>query len=237
MVNGELEAAFVLHRRPYRETSLIVDFLTLNHGRLSAVARGAGRASNRWQAELQPFHPLRISWRGHRPLKTLTGSESTAPALALKGNRLFCGFYLNELLQRLLTEAEPTPGLFSAYLDALEKLAGVDAVMEPILRRFEQRLAAELGFGISWDQSMDTGRVVREDARYGFDPGRGILETQQGILGDIPGWQLLAMAADDLSDPGVLRTAKQLMRYLMDHLLQGRPLHSRRLFSQKGGQQ
>lgn len=236
-MNGELEAAFVLHRRPYRETSLIVDFLTLNHGRLSAVARGAGRAGNRWQAELQPFHPLRVSWRGRQPLKTLTGSESTAPALLLTGNRLFCGFYLNELLQRLLTEAEPAPGLFSAYLDALEKLAGADEGLEPVLRRFEQRLAAELGFGISWGQAMDTGSEVHESNRYGFDPARGVLEMERGILGDIPGWQLRALSGDDLSDPRVLKTAKHLMRHLMDHLLQGRPLHSRRLFSQKGAQQ
>jgi DNA repair protein RecO (recombination protein O) len=223
--------------RPYRETSLILDFLTLNHGRLSAVARGAGRAGNRWQAELQPFNPLRLSWRGNRPLKTLTGSEATAPALDLKGNRLFCGFYLNELLQRLLTEAEPAPGLFSAYLNALEELVRPDAPMEPILRRFEQYLAAELGFGISWDQATDTGNAVHSDRRYGFDPGRGILETERGVLAGIAGWQLLALAGDDLSDPKVLRLAKQLMRYLMDHLLQGRPLHSRRLFSQKGVQQ
>ena len=237
MPGGELEAAFVLHRRPYRETSLIVDFLTLNHGRLSAVARGAARAGSRWQAELQPFQPLRVSWRGHRPLKTLTASEATASALSLKGNRLFCGFYLNELLQRLLTEAEPAPGLFSGYLNALEELTDPDAPMEPVLRRFEQHLAAELGFGISWDRATDTGNAVHGGGQYGFDPGRGILESERGVLDGIPGWKLLALAADDLSDPGVLRLAKQLMRHRMDHLLQGRPLHSRRLFSQKGAQQ
>ena len=237
MPGGELEAAFVLHRRPYRETSLIVDFLTLNHGRLSAVARGAARAGNRWQAELQPFQPLRISWRGHRPLKTLTGSEATAPALPLQGNRLFCGFYLNELLQRLLTEAEPAPGLFSAYLDALEELAAAEVAVEPVLRRFEQQLAMELGFGISWDQSMDTGNAVKAGGSYAFDPGRGILENEHGLLDGIAGRHLLELAADDLSDPTTLRLAKQLMRLLMDHLLQGRPLHSRRLFAQRGGKQ
>lgn len=236
-MKGELEAAFVLHRRPYRETSLIVDFLTLNQGQVSAVARGAGRPGNRWQAELQAFQPLRISWTGNRSLKTLTGSEATASALRLEGNRLFCGFYLNELLQRLLTEVDPAPGLFSAYLTALEQLSCSSQPMEPVLRRFEQHLATELGFGILWGQAMDTGEPVRGEARYGFDPRRGVLETERGILNDIPGWQLLALAGDELSDPRVLRTAKQLMRYLMDHLLQGRPLHSRRLFSQKGAQQ
>lgn len=236
-VRSELEAAFVLHRRPYGETSLIVDFLTLGQGRLSTVAKGAGRSGSRWQADLQPFHPLRISWSGRRPLKTLTGAEATASALGLNGNQLFCGFYLNELLQRLLSESEPAPLLFSAYLDALEQLAHSEVAMEPVLRRFEQHLVRELGFGISWTQTTDTEAGVRADGVYGFDPGRGVLEQSRGVLSAIPGWQLRALAEDRLEDPQVLKTAKQLMRRLIDHLLQGRPLHSRRLFSQQGAQQ
>lgn len=233
----ELEAAFVLHRRPYRETSMIVDFLTLNHGRLAAVAKGASRSGSRWQAELQPFHPVRISWTGRGSLKTLIGSEATAPAVALAGNRLFCGFYLNEVLQRLLSEAEPAPDLFSTYLDALEQLADPQVPMEPVLRRFEQYLARELGFGISWIQTTDTGAPVQLGTRYGFDPGRGVLEQSQGTLNGIPGRLLLALDEGRLDDPEVLKIAKKLMRCQMDHLLQGRPLNSRRLFWKQGAQQ
>ncbi len=232
----QLDPAFVLHRRPYGETSLIIDLFTLHHGHFSAVARGAGRARSQWQAELQPFRPLRVSWSGRQSLKTLRHGEATAPPLALAGDRLYCGFYLNELLQRLLTEAESVPGLFSVYLDTLETLADRQAPVEPALRRFECRLAAELGYGVSWDRAGDTGEAVVPGRQYAFHPESGILAAGDGRIGAIPGEHLLAMASDELEDPAVLRLAKQLTRSLIDYLLQGRPLHSRRLFTRQGRQ-
>ena len=230
----QLDPAFVLHRRPYGETSLIVDLFTLHHGHFSAVARGAARPRSQWQAELQPFRPLRISWSGRQSLRTLRHAEATAPALALTGDRLYCGFYLNELLLRLLTEADPAPDLFSVYLDTLEQLAGGSVGLEPILRRFEYRLAGELGYGISWDRAGDTGEPVQAGRYYAFDPAQGVMAYAHGPFGGIPGEHLLALAADELDNPSVLRLAKRLMRSLVDHLLQGRPLHSRRLFVRQG---
>lgn len=232
----QLDPAFVLHRRPYGETSLIVDLITLHHGHFSVVARGAARPRSQWQAELQPFRPLRVSWSGRQSLKTLRHGEATAPPLALSGNRLYCGFYLNELLQRLLTDAEPAPGLFSAYLDTLEKLADGDAPVEPALRRFEYHLVVELGYGINWARTGDTGEPVEAGRQYAFHPASGVLAASEGSVGGIPGEQLLALASDELDNQAVLRMAKQLMRSLIDHLLQGRPLHSRRLFARQGRQ-
>ncbi|KAA8978541.1 MULTISPECIES: DNA repair protein RecO [Gammaproteobacteria] len=230
----QLDPAFVLHRRPYGETSLIVDLFTLHHGHFSAVARGAARPRSQWQAELQPFRPLRTSWSGRQSLRTLRHAEATAPALALSGDRLYCGFYLNELLLRLLTEADPAPDLFSVYLDTLEQLAGGSAALEPTLRRFEYRLAGELGYGISWDRTGDTGDPVQPDRVYAFHPAQGVLADGHGPVGGISGEHLLALAADELDNQAVLKVAKRLMRSLVDHLLQGRPLHSRRLFARQG---
>lgn len=232
----QLDPAFVLHRRPYGETSLIVDLFTLHHGHFSAVARGAARPGSQWQAELQPFRPLRVSWSGRQPLKTLRQGEATAPPLALANDRLYCGFYLNELLQRLLTDAEAAPGLFSVYLDTLEQLAGGEMLVEPALRRFEYRLVAELGYGISWERTSDTGEPVEAGQRYAFDPANGVLAAHEGRIDAIPGEHLLALASDELDNQAVLRLAKQLMRSLVDYLLQGRPLHSRRLFARQGRQ-
>lgn len=232
----QLDPAFVLHRRPYGETSLIIDLFTFHHGHFSAVARGAARPRSQWQAELQPFRPLRVSWSGRQALKTLRHGEATAVPLALAGERLYCGFYLNELLQRLLTEAEPVPELFSAYLDTLELLDREDAAVEPALRRFEYRLATELGYGINWERASDTGQPVEAGRHYAFHPAQGVLAATEGSLGGIPGEQLLALASDQLDNREVLRLAKQLMRSLVDHLLQGRPLHSRRLFARQGRQ-
>ncbi|MEQ6885871.1 DNA repair protein RecO [Salicola sp. Rm-C-2C1-2] len=230
----QLEPAFVLHRRSYGETSLIVDLLTLNHGHFSVMARGAARLRSQWQGELQPFRPLRVSWSGRQSLKNLRHAEATAPALSLAGDRLYCGFYANELLVRLLTEADPAPELFSAYLATLEQLAAEDVALEPLLRRFEYQLAGELGYGISWDRVGDTGEPVQAGRTYAFHPGQGIMAQGYGPVGGIPGEHLLALAADELETQVVRRLAKKLMRSLIDHLLQGRPLHSRRLFTRQG---
>lgn len=231
----EDEPAFVLHRRPYRETSFIVDLFSYHHGAMSAVARGAGRAGRAWKAELQPFQPIRVGWQGRHELKTLTAAEATAPPIPLRGERLYCGFYMNELLQRLLTDSEAAPALFSAYLDALETLAETEQPLEAPLRRFEWALACELGHGFSWDWVADTGKPVEAAQFYAFDPRQGIMAEGYGKAGGLPGSALLVLANGDMGAPNARRTAKQIMRQLMDHLLQGRPLHSRRLFSGKGG--
>lgn len=228
------EPAFVLHRRPYRESSLLVDLFTLNQGAVSVVARGAGRGSSTWSAELQPFQPLRVGWKGRGSLKNLVAAESSARPLQPAGHRLYCGLYLNELLQRLMAASQGAPELFSAYLEALESLCdGVQAV-EPVLRRFEWALACELGYGFEWRRTADSQGLIEPEQAYGFDPQAGFLEYSSGQVGPLAGEQLLAIAEGRLDEPQARRCAKRVMRHLMDHLLQGRPLHSRRLFPAGG---
>lgn len=226
------EAAFILHRRPYRETSLLLDVFTLNQGRVGLVARGASRPKNPWKAQLQPFQPLLLSWLGRGDLKTLTDAESR-PAPPLTGqNRLYCGFYLNELVQKLLPEHEPVPELFAAYLDALQRLRSGDDI-EAGLRDFEQQLVTTLGYGFKWDWATDLNQAVQPDQDYAFDPQQGVVASPGAgaLLRHLPGQTLLAVAAGERDSPAARRLAKQTMRRLIDFLLQGRPVQSRRLFT------
>lgn len=228
------EPAYVLHRRPYRETSLLVDLFTLSAGRLSVLARGANSPKSPLKAQLQPFQPLLVDWQGRSELKTLLRLEVRS-APEIKGTLpLYSGLYLNELLQRLLPSAEPYPELFAAYIDVLNELA-VSRDVEPLLRRFERLFAQALGFGFAWDQANDTGETVEPQRRYCYDPQQGIVlvPTETVRLRELPGQVLLRLAEGNYQAPECRQLAKRVMRVLIDHLLQGRPLHSRTLF-QKG---
>lgn len=232
----EQEPGYVLHRRNYRETSLMVDLFTLNHGRLTVVSRGANSPKSPLKAQLQPFQPMLLSWQGRSDLKTLTSAESRLGPNLSRTERLYCGLYLNELLQRLLPPQEPHQTLFAQYIETLDELAVADE-FEPTLRRFESRLVDALGYGFDWGMATDSGRAVLSDHHYYYDPEQGVLETSspnsllQGLRGDV----LLALSGQRLDTPEARRTAKRVMRVLIDHLLQGRELHSRALFTRWRG--
>ncbi|SFN32835.1 DNA repair protein RecO [Marinobacter pelagius] len=231
------EPAYVIHRRPWRETSLMVDVFTLNRGRMTVIARGANSARSQLKAQLQPFQPLLLDWTGRGDLKTLTQVD-VRPGPELKRTAsLYSGLYLNELLQRILPAADPHPTLFAAYIDAISELSATSDI-EPVLRRFEQAFAGALGYDFAWDQTTDTGESVEAGQRYYYDPEQGIVSKPfQGVrLQDLPGEVLLAVAAGDLESAASRRLAKRVMRVLVDYLLQGRPLNSRSLFSHLRGE-
>ncbi|MBW4935791.1 DNA repair protein RecO [Marinobacter sp. F4206] len=231
------EPAYVIHRRPWRETSLMVDVFALNRGRMTVIARGANSAKSPLKAQLQPFQPLMLDWTGRGDLKTLTHVEvRSAPSLHRTAS-LYSGLYLNELLQRILPAADPHPTLFAAYIDALAELAEANDV-EPVLRRFERAFAAALGFDFAWDLATDTGQTVEPAQSYCYDPEQGIVASPgPGVrLQNLSGEVLLALAAGDLESDLSRRMAKRVMRVLTDFLLQGRPLHSRSLFSHLRGE-
>ncbi|MEC7815304.1 MAG: DNA repair protein RecO [Pseudomonadota bacterium] len=233
---AQQEPAYVLHRRPWRETSLLVDLFTLNHGRMSVIARGATGKKSPLKAQLQPFQPLLVDWSGRSDLKTLGQVEVRAAPLVTRTRALYSGLYLNELLQRILPVADPHPTLFAAYIGALSELSepGRGQDVEPVLRRFERAFAAALGYDFAWDTATDTGMPVRPGQVYGYDPVQGIVSSsvRDVRLSQLPGEALLALAEDDLNNEEARRTAKRVMRVLMDYLLQGKPLNSRTLFLQ-----
>jgi len=229
------EPAYVIHRRPWRETALQVDIFTLNHGRMSVIARGGNSAKSPLKAQLQPFQPLLIDWAGKSDLKTLVQLELRDASRLSQTRALYSGLYINELLQRVLPAADPHPELFASYIESLRALADVkvNGDVEPILRRFERAFAAALGYDFSWDQTTDTGSPVEVGQYYGYDPTQGIVSANGANvrLGRLPGEALIALAGDNYSDESARRTAKRVMRVLVDFLLQGKPLHSRSLFS------
>ncbi|KAA1171996.1 DNA repair protein RecO [Marinobacter salinexigens] len=231
------EPAYVIHRRAWRETSLMVDVFTLNYGRMTVIARGANSAKSPLKAQLQPFLPLMLDWGGRGDLKNLTQVDVRSGPELKRTAALYSGLYLNELLQRILPAADPHPTLFAAYIDAIAELASTTDI-EPVLRRFEGAFAESLGFGFAWALSTDTGEPVVAGQSYYYDPEQGIVSEPSGgvRLRELPGEVLLAIADGDLVSDTSRRLAKRVMRVLTDYLLQGKPLHSRSLFSHLRGE-
>ncbi len=232
---GQLLAAWVLHRRAYRDTSLIAELFTADQGRVGVVARGARGARSRWRGLLEPFQPLLAAWRGRGELQSLSAAEPAGPALHLPGRRLASGFYLNEVLLRLLRRHDPAPGLFAAYGNALEQLARAELVEAAVLRVFERELMRELGYELELRHAADTGDPVDPQRRYHFEPGLGPLPAQEGSgPGTVTGAALLALAAGQWTaeEQPLLDEAGQLMKRVLAPHLGDRPLHSRQFYRQ-----
>jgi DNA repair protein RecO (recombination protein O) len=223
-------AAFLLHAHPYSETSLILDVFARDHGRLALMARGARRPRSALRGVLLTFQPLELSWFGGGEVKTLAKAEWLGGLPLLAGKSLLLGYYLNELLLRLLPREDAHPALYAAYGAALAALArGATEAAE--LRRFEKTLLRELGYGPILDRQVGSGEPVRPDGRYLYLVERGAVEATGAEGGPtVAGKTLLDMAADDYSDPRTLAESKQIMRQLIAHYLGGQPLQSRRVF-------
>lgn len=224
----DLQPAYVLHSRPYRDSSALVDLLTLREGMQRVVWRGARRGKG---IKPQPFTPMVLSLYGRGDLKTLRQAEVAGSHVRLQGEALFSGLYLNELLVRLLSSGDPQTLLFAAYQTALEQLAAERAV-EPVLREFEWQLLDLLGYGFSL-QVDATGEPLSATAVYRWEAEQGLQAADSQQPGLLPGAGLLAMASGDWQHPAALHTAKRLMRKALAVHLGDRPLMSRQLFSAK----
>lgn len=225
------EPAFVLHAYPYRETSLIVEAFTAEHGRVAIVARGAKRPRSELRGVLQGFQPLLLSWFGQQELKTLIKAEWRGGLPLVGGSALLCGFYLNELLLKLLPREDPHPRLYATYERTLAELASGDE-QAPVLRRFEIELLAELGYALPLLREADTDGPVDPAARYhyAFDRGPRRAPPAPGMrLPVVRGATLLALAEGRYADAETAAEAKRLMREVLDHYLEQRGVESRRL--------
>lgn len=227
-----LQPAFVLHARPFRDTSLLVDFLTRDYGRLGAVARGARSQQSRYRGHLRPFVPILVTWSGRSELVTLNEVEAGGSPLLLERRPLLAGMYLNELLVRLLHQHDPQPEIFIAYQTALNALHQGSEI-EVLLRRFEKRLLVALGFGFSWTQAIDTSSPIVPTQWYAFQPDLGFCEQLQRFENQpvFSGAHLIAIAEEVFECAEVLRTAKQIMRMAMQVRLGHRMIKSRELFT------
>lgn len=222
----ELEDAFILHARPYQETSQILEVLGSRHGRVGLVARGARRPKSPWRSVLQPFLPLRLSWAGRGSLHALRGAELASFATALDGLPLMGAFYLNELVLNFVRRGDPHPGLFIAYSQALAELrAGGDP--EPALRRFELQMLAEVGYGLNLEHDVLNDVPLDPSAFYEYRLEQGPVPAAAGGALTLSGAELLAIGRGELSSPASLQAAKRLLRSVLAHYLDGKALKTR----------
>jgi DNA repair protein RecO (recombination protein O) len=222
---ADQEPGYVLHTYPYKETSLIVEAFTRRHGRTALLARGARRPRSAMRGVLLAFHPLRLGWSGSADLATLVSAEWAGGLPPLAGRALMCGFYLNELILRLLPREDPHEALFDAYGEALARLAAAERV-PALLRSFEKRLLAELGYAPMFDRDAQSGAPIEPTGSYVYEPDRGPVRSGHGDL-VVSGRTLLDLAADDYSRSETRDEARYLMRALIGQRLHGQVLHTR----------
>ena len=223
------QPVYVLHTYPFKETSLVVELFTQQFGRLAAVAKGARRPRAAMRGMLQSFQPLEATWSGRAELRTLHGVEWRGGLHMLRGEALMCGFYLNELMLRLLPREDPHSALFTHYEAALQQLADT-APQSVILRQFERRLLEELGYAIPLQHEADSQIPIAPEVNYTYIVEHGAVRqggAQSGV--QLRGKTLLDMAQDDYTDPVTQAQSKQLMRLLVSHYLGEKPLYTRQL--------
>ncbi|MCX7121315.1 MAG: DNA repair protein RecO [Gammaproteobacteria bacterium] len=226
----DLSPVYVLHTRPYSNTSLIVDFFSQHFGRISAVARSARGPKSRYKGQLQLFTPMLASWSGHHELKMLGNIELNGLPIQLNQKSLFSGFYVNELLTRLLHRDDPHPHLFDQYhatLCSLEKSSDI----APILRVFEKKLLEELGYGLSFVFEAKTQTRLSPDCYYRYEHHQGFFQCDSRENMAFFGSDLISIAEEKWDTDTVLLTAKRLMRLALTHLLGNKPLNSREFFN------
>jgi DNA repair protein RecO (recombination protein O) len=229
-----LQPTYVLHYRLYRDTSLLVDLFTQDHGRITAVAKGARGNRSRLKGFLQPFVPLLTSWVGKTELVTLTHAEASEPPPHLKGDGILSGFYLNEVLLRVLERHDAYSRLYQCYHETLLALQN-DPIERGKLRYFEKHLLIELGYGIELSKEAYTHSPILSDQYYYFDPQQGLTKSTNSHFVEQSnhhylGEHLLAIHKDDFSNPEVLRESKRLLKTALTPLLGSKPLKSRELF-------
>ncbi len=232
----ELQPGFVLHSRPYRDTSALVEAYTAGHGRIGMVARGARSEKSRLRGLLQPFRRVLLSWSGRGELQTLHAAEEVGPALHLSGARLISGFYVNELMMRLSHRGDANTQLFAAYAATLQSLATTDDP-GPTLRVFEKRLLESLGYGLQLEHDTE-GMPIDPGCRYGYaiETGPVPIAIAPPMALEITGATLQALAAENFKELRCARESKALMRFILGYYLGPQPLHSRALFRNLPGE-
>ena len=223
------QPGFVLHSYPYKETSLIVDMFTRDHGRIGVVAKGAKRPLSKLRGVLQTFQPLSVSMSGKSELRTLIDAEWVGGMLPLEKTALLCGFYLNELLVKLLARDDPHPALFNHYVATLNELAHGEPA-QIALRKFERALLKETGVAADLTRCSTTRDPVEPEGAYVVDPERGA-RTAGGNESwpVVSGRTLIDMEGERYDDPQTQAQSKQLMRFLLAYHLGGAPLNTRQI--------
>jgi DNA repair protein RecO (recombination protein O) len=223
MSRVQLQPAYLLSARPYGDTSLLIEAFTAAHGRVGLVARGARAPRAKLRGQLQPFTPLLLSWRLAGEVGTVTGAESCAPPVALRGERVFFGWYLNELVLRLLQRHDAHPSVYASYAGLLPQLALSEAQAQIALRVFEKRLLADIGYGLM------LGADLQPEYRYRYDWDTGPVVVADDTAAAYPGAHLIALRDERLEQEAARRDARRLLQTALNRQLGGRELRTPRL--------
>ncbi len=223
------EPAWVLHHRPFRDSSRILDVLSRDHGRLAVVARGSRSGKSRLKGILRPFLPLQLSWVIRSDMGTLTGAELNGAPISLAGDALMSGYYVNELILKLMHRHDPQPEMFSIYEATIDALNGAPNVAA-VLRRFEIDALALLGYALNLDHDTRSGDELEPDRTYEYrvEQGPVAVEGRNGPM-VFSGRELQAVARGGFEDPAVLAPAGRLLRQVIDWHLDGQELQSRKV--------
>jgi DNA repair protein RecO (recombination protein O) len=222
----QLAPGYILHHRPYRDTSRILEVVTRDHGRLALFARGVRGPKAKLASVLQPFRLLLLSWSGRGDAAQLTGAESAEYGPPVPAPCLMAAFYLNELLMKLTTRHDPLPMLFDTYHETLEGLRH-GGPLEPGLRVFEKRLLEALGYGLDLSAEAQTGKPIEPGEYYHFRPEQGLVPTVAAAAGALAGQSLIGLASEHLAGARELEDSRRLLRAALAQCLEGRPLATR----------
>ncbi len=223
------EPAWLLHHRPFRDSSQILDILSLAQGRLAVVAKGSRGAKSKLRGILRPFLPLQLSWFIRSDLGTLTGAEMNGAPLSLSGDALLSGYYVNELILKLLHRHDPQPEIFAAYSRTIERLAGGKEVAA-YLRQFEIELLRILGYALNLDHDTETTEPLRPQQQYEYRVEQGLVPVsdREGPM-VFRGAEIDAIRNQQFADPAVLKNAGSLLRNVIAYHLDGKELKSRKV--------
>lgn len=223
------EPGYILHHRPFRDTSQILDVLTRDHGKIALVARGSRGARSRLAGMLRPFLPLRVSWVARSDLGTLTGAETAGPPAGLQGDALLAAYYVNELLLHFLHRFDPQPEIFALYTDVIRAL-GSRVEVAATLRAFELELLGLLGYAVSLETVAGSDEAIDPDRSYDYRVEQGPVPVSRSagplVFG---GAALLGIAARQFDDGDVLKSAGRLLRSVITYHLGGKELRSRKV--------
>ena len=223
-----LAPGYILHHRPYRDTSRILEVLAADHGRLTLFARGVRGPKPRFGGVLQPFDLLLLSFQVGREAGQLTGAESAESAPPLPPGRLMAGFYLNELLLKLTTRHDPMAEVFEDYRRALCGLRAGGSV-EAVLRVFEKRLLEAVGYGVDLSSEARTGKAIEAAGYYRFRTSEGLVPAMEGDADAVAGSSVLALAREELGEGQALEDARKVLKAALAERLEGKELTTRRV--------
>jgi DNA repair protein RecO (recombination protein O) len=224
------QPAWLLHHRPFRDTSRILDVVTREHGRIALIARGARTSRSRLRGILRPFLPLNMSWFIRSDLGTLTDAEMGGTPLQLTGDALMSGYYVNELLLKLMHRHDPQPEIFDAYATTIKSLA-TESSVAPVLRQFEMELLRLSGYALNLEHDCESLEPLQAERYYEYraEQGPAPVDARSGTM-VFSGRQLDAIRCQNFSDTDTLQCASRLLRQVIAHRLDGKELSSRRVY-------